>query len=129
MSDKKIKACVLGASGYTGAEMLRLLVGHSGIEVVAATANSLAGKKLTDVYPHLSSYRSVELVTAEEVDWSDVDLAISCLPHGTSQDLVETLPDHVRIVDLSADYRLRDAGLYETVYGRPHLAPEAPANH
>jgi len=119
---------VLGASGYTGAEMLRLLVGHSGIDVVSSTANSLAGKRLTDVYPHLSSYQAVELVTAEDVDWTDIDLAISCLPHGTSQDLVETLPDHVRVVDLSADYRLRDAALYETVYGRAHLSPERTRN-
>ena len=102
MGSKQINACVLGASGYTGAEMLRLLASHPFINVTAATANALAGRKLTDVYPHLSSYGDMELTTVEDVDWSDVQVAVSCLPHGTSQDVVEGLPDHVRVVDLSA---------------------------
>lgn len=128
MAADRIKTCVLGASGYTGAEMLRLLAAHENIEVVAATANSLAGKLLTDVYPHLSSFKGVELVQAEDVDWSAIDLAISCLPHGTSQDIVETFPPNVRVVDLSADYRFRSAGAYETVYGRKHLSAERTQN-
>ncbi len=128
MGSKQINACVLGASGYTGAEMLRLLASHPFINVTAATANALAGRKLTDVYPHLSSYGDMELTTVEGVDWNDVQVAVSCLPHGTSQDVVEALPDHVRVVDLSADYRFRDAAVYSEVYARSHLTPERTAS-
>lgn len=119
---------MLGASGYTGAEMLRLLASHDGIEVIAATANALAGKTLTSVYPHLRSFDGVTLVTADDVDWSEVDLAISCLPHGTSQDIIEALPTNVRVVDLSSDYRFRSAEVYSTVYGREHLSAERTLN-
>ena len=127
MSSARINACVLGASGYTGAEMLRLLASHTHIKVSGVTANALAGRKLTDVYPHLSSYGDMVLNTVEEVDWTDIQLAISCLPHGTSQDVVEALPQHVRVVDLSADYRFRDSDIYAETYGRPHLTPERTA--
>ncbi|MAP95080.1 MAG: N-acetyl-gamma-glutamyl-phosphate reductase, partial [Ponticaulis sp.] len=124
MSESKISCCILGASGYTGAEMLRLLSGHPNIDVKAATANALAGRKLIDVYPHLATFGDVELVNADQVNWSEIDLAISCLPHGTSQDIIENLPSHVRVVDLSADYRFRSADDYEKIYSRSHLSAE-----
>lgn len=119
----KLKAAVLGASGYTGAETVRLLAGHPRVEAVAATGHSLAGKQLSEIFPHLAGAADLPVVKADDVDWSNVDVAFGCLPHGTSQDLIETLPDHVRVVDLSADYRLRDAGLYAETYGRAHLNP------
>lgn len=123
MSDKtRLKAAVLGASGYTGAETVRLLAGHPRVEAVAATGHSLAGKQLSEIFPHLAS-ADLPVVKAEDVDWDGIDVAFGCLPHGTSQDLIETLPDHVRVVDLSADYRLRDADLYAETYGRTHLNP------
>jgi len=123
MSDKtKLKAAVLGASGYTGAETVRLLASHPNVDAVAATGHSLAGKQLSEIFPHLAS-ADLPVVKAEDVDWSEIDVAFGCLPHGTSQDLIETLPDHIRVVDLSADYRLRDAELYAGTYGRPHLNP------
>jgi len=128
MSDKtKLKAAVLGASGYTGAETVRLLAGHPRVEAVAATGHSLAGKQLSEIFPHLAS-ADLPVVKAEYVDWDGIDVAFGCLPHGTSQDLIETLPDHVRVVDLSADYRLRDADLYAETYGRAHLNPARTAN-
>lgn len=127
MSDKtKLKAAVLGASGYTGAETVRLLAGHPRVEAVAATGHSLAGKQLSEIFPHLAS-ADLPVVKAEDVDWSAIDVAFGCLPHGTSQDLIETLPEHVRVVDLSADYRLRDADLYADTYGRAHLNPQRTA--
>ena len=128
MSKQSIRACVLGASGYTGAEMLRLLANHSGIEVTSATANALAGKSLTDVFPHLRSFSHLTLIKAEDVNWSETDLAISCLPHGTSQDLIENLPSNVRVVDLSADYRFRDAAEYKVIYQREHLSADRTKN-
>ena len=121
--ETKLKAAVLGASGYTGAETVRLLANHPRVEAVAATGHSLAGKQLSEIFPHLAGPTDLPVVKAEDLDWSGIDVAFGCLPHGTSQDLIETLPDHVKVVDLSADYRLRDAGLYAETYGRAHLNP------
>ncbi len=123
----KLKAAILGASGYTGAETVRLLASHPKVEAVAATGHSLAGRALSDIFPHLSGPGDLAVIRAEDVAWDRVDIVFSCLPHGTSQDVIETLPDHLRIVDLSADYRLRDATLYAQTYGREHLNPERTA--
>ena len=120
-AETPLKAAVLGASGYTGAETVRLLASHPHIEAVAATGHSLAGKQLSEIFPHLAGPTDLPVVKAEDVNWDTVDVAFGCLPHGTSQDLIETLPDHVKTIDLSADYRLRDAELYAQTYGRPHL--------
>jgi len=125
--ETKLKAAVLGASGYTGAETVRLLAGHPRVDAIAATGHSLAGKQLSEIFPHLAGAADLPVVKADDVDWSDVDVAFGCLPHGTSQDLIETLPNHVRVVDLSADYRLRDPDLYAETYGRAHLNPERTA--
>lgn len=116
-----LKAAVLGASGYTGAETVRLLAGHPHVDAVAATGHSLAGKQLSEIFPHLAGPTDLAVVKAEDVNWDEIDVAFGCLPHGTSQDLIETLPDHIKTIDLSADYRLRDADLYAQTYGRPHL--------
>ncbi|MEL6258733.1 MAG: N-acetyl-gamma-glutamyl-phosphate reductase [Pseudomonadota bacterium] len=119
-----INAAVLGASGYTGAETIRILAGHPKVEVAAVSANALAGQMLGHVFPHLDGLFDLALLKAEDIDWSSVDVVFGCLPHGASQDLIESLPDHVRIIDLSADYRLRDPDLYEVTYGRAHIAPD-----
>lgn len=126
--NKTLRAAVLGASGYTGAETVRLLAGHPKVDAVAATGNSLAGKNLSEIFPHLAGETDLPVVKAEDLDWSEIDVAFGCLPHGTSQDLIETLPDHVKVVDLSADYRLRDADLYAQTYGRSHLNPTRTAS-
>lgn len=125
--ETKQRAAVLGASGYTGAETVRLLAGHPMVEVVAATGHSLAGKQLSEIFPHLAGPTDLSVVKADDVDWSKIDVAFGCLPHGASQDLIETLPEYVKTVDLSADYRLRDADLYAQTYGRTHLNPERTA--
>jgi N-acetyl-gamma-glutamyl-phosphate reductase len=125
MSTVKLNVAVLGASGYTGAEMLRLLANHDGMSIEVATANSLAGRQLNDIFPHLSGVFDHPLTTLEESDFTGIDLVFSCLPHGTSQDSVAKLPAGVRVVDLSADYRFRSAQTYSTVYGRDHLNPNA----
>ena len=122
-SQMKLKAAVLGASGYTGAETVRLLAAHPKVEAVAATGHSLAGKQLSTIFPHLAGPTDLPVVKADDVTWDEVDIAFSCLPHGTSQDLIETLPKSLKIVDLSADYRLRSAELYAQTYGREHLNP------
>ncbi|MEL8056969.1 MAG: N-acetyl-gamma-glutamyl-phosphate reductase, partial [Pseudomonadota bacterium] len=123
-----LKATILGASGYTGAETVRLLAAHPHVDVVAATGNSLAGKQLSEIFPHLSGPTDLPVIKADDVPWKDIDVAFSCLPHGTSQDLIETLPAHVKVIDLSADYRLRSADLYAQTYGRDHLNPSRTAS-
>lgn len=123
MAESVLNAAILGASGYTGAETVRLIAHHPRLKTAAVTGNALAGRELGEVFPHLTTPEPMTITKAEDVDWSAMDVAFSCLPHGTSQDVIETLPAHVRVVDLSADYRLRSASLYEEVYGRPHLNP------
>ena len=119
----KLKVVVLGASGYTGAELLRLVATHGGIEVVAVTAARRAGSPLGDVHPHLEGLMLPDLVTVDDVDWSAVDAVFSCLPHGTAQATIASLPGHLKVVDLSADYRLSDPGVYAEWYGKEHVAP------
>ncbi len=121
--NSKLRVVVLGASGYTGAELLRLVVAHGGIEVAAVTAARRAGSPMGDVHPHLGGLMLPDLVTVDDVDWSTVDAVFSCLPHGTAQAIIADLPGHLKIVDLSADYRFRDPGVYAEWYGREHTAP------
>ncbi len=115
---------MIGASGYTGADLVRLAVRHPHIEIVALTANSHAGKPMAEVYPHLAGLGLPDLVRNEEVDWSDIDAAFCGLPHGTSQDVIATLPEHVKVIDISADFRLRNPQIYAAWYGREHVAQQ-----
>ena len=117
-----INTVILGASGYTGAELLRLLQNHPAFRVVALTGDSQAGKPIEAVYPHLRNRKLPALVKHTAVDFADVQLVFCCLPHGTTQEIIAGLPSHVRIVDLSADFRLHDAAAYEEWYGHPHRA-------
>ena len=121
---KPINTVILGASGYTGAELLRLLQNHPAFTIVALTGDSQAGKPIEAVYPHLRGRNLPALVKHTEVDFSNVQLVFCCLPHGTTQEIIASLPQHVRIVDLSADFRLFDAAAYEEWYGHPHRALE-----
>ena len=120
----KIRIGVIGASGYTGADLIRLAARHPNIEIVALTANSHAGKPMASVYPHLAPLALPDLVKNEDVDWQKVDAVFCGLPHATSQEVIAELPDHLKIIDMSADFRLRDTALYEKTYGGAHKAPE-----
>jgi N-acetyl-gamma-glutamyl-phosphate reductase len=115
-----ITTAILGASGYTGAELLRLLANHPAFRVVALTADKSAGKPIGEVYPHLQFSQLPDLVLHSEVDFSAIDLVFCCLPHGTTQPIIASLPEHVKIVDLSADFRLQDAAAYAEWYGHAH---------
>jgi len=119
----KIKIGVIGASGYTGADLIRLAAVHPNIEIAALAANTHAGKPLADVFPHLGFLNAPSLVKAEEVDWSSVDAVFCGLPHGTAQDIIATLPQGVKVIDMSADFRLKDTTTYAKWYGREHAAP------
>jgi N-acetyl-gamma-glutamyl-phosphate reductase len=114
---------ILGASGYTGAELVRLLVRHPQVELGALTADRQAGKPLGEVFPHLGHLGLPGLVKIDEVDWSGIEVAFVALPHGTTQEVVAKLPRHLKIIDLSADFRLDDIAAYAQWYGHEHRAP------
>jgi N-acetyl-gamma-glutamyl-phosphate reductase len=120
----KFRIAVLGASGYTGAELLRLLGYHPRAEIVALTADRHAGKPIGSVFPHLAGEDLPDLATIGEIDWSGLDIAFCGLPHGTTQEVIAALPRHLKIIDLSADFRLADPATYAEWYGHEHRAPE-----
>mmetsp|Transcript_18255 Transcript_18255/g.34765 ORF Transcript_18255/g.34765 Transcript_18255/m.34765 type:complete len:382 (-) Transcript_18255:408-1553(-) len=118
------KVAVLGASGYTGSEIVRLLAVHPQLDVVALTAESNAGRKFEDVYPQHQNLNLPVLTKNNEVDYSNVDAIFCCLPHGTTQEIVAGLPEDKKVVDLSADFRLRNVDTYAEWYGGDHRAPD-----
>ena len=112
---------ILGASGYTGAEAVRLISGHPKLEIKALTGHSRAGQDFGDIYPNFASLNLPRLKKWEEVDWEAIDVAFACLPHGASQDTIAKIIDKVdTVIDLSADFRLWDPDLYASTYGRSH---------
>lgn len=115
---------ILGASGYTGAELVRLIATHPALTITGLSGNSKAGMAMADVFPHLRHLDLPKLTTIEEMDLTGVDLVFCALPHATSQAVISELPKSLKIVDLSADFRLRDPDAYEKWYGKPHAAPE-----
>ncbi|RBI84955.1 N-acetyl-gamma-glutamyl-phosphate reductase [Rhodosalinus halophilus] len=118
------RIAILGASGYTGAELVRLIATHGRMEIAALTADRKAGSPMAEVYPHLRHLDLPHLQRIEEVDFSGIDMVFCALPHATSQAVIADLPRDLKIVDLSADFRLRDPADYERWYGKPHAAPE-----
>ncbi len=124
MSEKKTRIAIVGASGYTGSDLIRLALRHPNITITALTAATHAGKEIDQVFPHLSGLGLPALVTNDDVDWSTVDVVFCGLPHATSQKVIKDLPEHLKIIDMSADFRLRDKDIYEATYGNPHTATD-----
>ena len=118
------KVVILGASGYTGSELVRILSCHEFFEIESLVADRKAGQSYELVFPHLRHLRLPKLVALSEVDFKNVDLVFSALPHATTQTILCELPRRLRLVDLSADFRLRDVNEFEYWYGTPHLAAE-----
>ena len=149
MSSNQLRIAILGASGYTGAELVRLLSGHPRAEIVLMTADRHAGERFDSVFPHLGGLDLPDLISIDDVEWAriDVDLVFCGLPHGTTQeviagilhethhrvvdelmhettaDLAASIPGQPRVIDLSADFRLDDDATYAEWYGHEHLAP------
>jgi N-acetyl-gamma-glutamyl-phosphate reductase len=125
----KAKVGVLGASGYTGAELVRLLLRHPGVEIALLTAERRAGKAMAEVFPQFSPYPLPVLSALDGTDWPalGLDLAFCALPHGTTQTVIADLLARAaatRVVDLSADFRLADPAAYARWYGHAHHAPD-----
>ena len=116
------KIAILGASGYTGAELVRLIAEHPNMDIVALAAERKAGMTMAQVFPHLRHMDLPDLCKISEIDFSRVDLCFCALPHKTSQEVIRDLPKDLKIIDLSADFRLADPDEYEKWYGNPHTA-------
>jgi N-acetyl-gamma-glutamyl-phosphate reductase len=132
-SPTRIAIGILGASGYTGAELVRLLARHPDVEIKAVTADKQAGKPLAEVFPHLAGLELPKLTKIDDVDWanSGLDVVFCALPHGTTQEVVGKIvaasaksARRLRVIDLSADFRLSDTATYAEWYGHEHRAPE-----
>ena len=123
-SQQSIRAAVLGASGYTGADLIRLAARHPALEITALIAKAHAGQPLARVFPHLGMLDLPDLVTSTQVDWDDVDVAFCGLPHGAAHTEIVKLPERVKVIDMSADFRLRDLDNYAQWYGDGHGAPQ-----
>jgi len=115
---------ILGATGYTGVELLRLLADHPSARVRTLTSERHAGQPIASVFPHLHGRDLPPLSKVGDEDLGALDVVFGCLPHGTTQDVIRELPRGPKVIDLSADFRLSDPAAYESTYGQPHRAIE-----
>lgn len=120
----KIKVAILGASGYTGSELIRLLARHPYVDIVALGAERKAGETIDAVFPHLSFLNLPVFVKNDDIDYTDIQAVFCALPHGVTQATVKKLPKHLKVIDLSADFRLRNLNDYQKYYHATHQAPE-----
>lgn len=120
----KIKVGIFGGSGYGGSELLRILIFHPNAEIVFVTANEHAGKPVSEVHRNLYGLTDLVFCPAphDQAALSDLDCIFLALPHGQAMDIVPGLPQSVKAIDLSGDFRLRDKNVFEKHYSRPHTA-------
>ena len=129
-----MKIGVVGASGYTGGELLRLIAAHPDFETAVITAGSNAGEEITSIHPQLSSYAGRKFIETDPANLKNLDLLFTALPHGESAKLINQLDPNLKIVDLGADFRLRSKDAWQKYYGGEHAGtwvyglPELP-NH
>lgn len=117
----KINAGIWGASGYGGAELLKILLGHPRVNVLEVTANEAAGRLVADTLPQFFGLTDLRFGAINDLDrLNKLDLVFLCMPHGKSKALVPNLPSHLKVIDLSGDYRIRDHDRYEEYYGSKH---------
>jgi N-acetyl-gamma-glutamyl-phosphate reductase len=126
---KRINTAIVGASGYSGMELLRLLLGHPGVELTAVTSRQEAGRALAEVFPRFRGAAGAELAfigpDPDAIAATGAQVAFLALPHGVAAEIARALLERgLRVIDLSADFRLREAALYQEFYGHAHPAPD-----
>lgn len=125
MDNKIYKAVIVGASGFTGSELARLLVRHPAVEITMITSETHTGKSFSDLHPQFYGVLDMELVSANEVEKSKPDIIFLALPHGISMDFVAKWASlNAKIIDLSGDFRLSSPKVYESWYEKSHTYPE-----
>ncbi len=123
-----LNVAILGASGYTGVDLIRLLSQHPQVRIAALAAQRSAGKDIRVLFPSLLPLALPMLQAVEDIDYSAIDAVFCCLPHAATQEAVASIPDSVVVIDLSADFRLSDIPTYEKWYGEhkaKHLQAQA----
>lgn len=126
---KRIKTAIVGASGYSGMELLRLLLGHPGVELTAVTSRQETGRALAEVFPRFRGAAGAELAFIEpdpdQIVATGAQAAFLALPHGVAAEIARALLERgLRVIDLSADFRLRESAVYQEFYGHAHPAPD-----
>jgi len=126
---KRIKTAIVGASGYTGMELLRILLTHPAVDLVAATSRAEAGRRLDDVFPRFKKARSAALTFCEpdpdHIASTGAEVAFLALPHGIAAEIARAMLERgIKVIDLSADFRLNSPEVYEEFYGHPHPATD-----
>ena len=115
-----MRTAVIGASGYAGGELLRLLAIHPQLQVTQVSAHSNAGELITSVHPHLTTYQNQKFVPIEAVNFHQVDVVFIALPHGQSATVVRNIPSQTKVIDLGADFRLSDSAQWDKYYDGDH---------
>ena len=129
-----MKTAVIGASGYAGGELLRLLSTHPHLQVTQVSAHSNAGELITNVHPHLTTHNGERFLSIDSLNFEDIEFAFIALPHGQSAGIVEKFSKNTKIVDLGADFRLTDASQWKKYYEGIHAGawtyglPEIPGS-
>lgn len=124
-----IKVGIVGATGYTGVELLRLLAMHPEVEIVCITSRAEEGRSVADLYPSLRGKLDLRFVAPDPAQLRGCDVIFFATPHGVAQGMLReligaSLADGPKIIDISADFRLRDQALWESWYNQPHACPE-----
>jgi len=115
-SDKKYNIAIIGASGYTASELIRLVHGHPNIEIKYLVGNTEVDNTIDNIYPYLKFKNLPTIICLDKVDFHKIDLIFCCLPHGETAKIITKIPDNIKIIDLSSDYRISDNKLYNTFY-------------
>ena len=120
-----IKAAVLGATGYAGIELVRLLTNHPEVKIEILGSQSFAGQNINEVYPNLKNVLDLNCETVDIDKVAKCDVAFTALPHGASKDVIPSIIEKgVKVIDLSGDFRYDDINVYEKWYGQKHSSPE-----
>lgn len=118
------KTAIIGASGYTGAELVRLLCNHNYFSINYLSAERKYDTNISDIYPHLECFKFPNFVKFNDLDFKDLDLIFCCLPHSHGQSFIKKIPKNIKIIDLSADFRFSNVEDYQKWYGKEHLAKD-----